>query len=74
MKAISYENFEKVWKDSSREEILKQYYEDYKLLIELKNYRLIINTITEDTYNEPDNETKRFIDEMIDKINGEENV
>lgn len=72
MKAISYEDFKKVWKDSSREEILKQYYEDYTFLIELKNYRIIIRTITDDTYKLPNNKTKRLIDEITNKINGGE--
>lgn len=71
MKTISYKDFERVWKNSSKEEILKQYYEDYKFLIELKEYRKIIKTITEDTYTEPNKETKRFIDNIIDKINEE---
>lgn len=68
MKAMSFENFKKLFKDSSKDDILKDYYYDYKILMELKEYRLIIKIITQDTYDEPNNENKRFIDEIIEKM------
>lgn len=75
MKAISFKDFKKIWKDSSRDRILKQYYYDYKFLKELKEYRRIIKQMTNDTYIEPNGKEKRFIDKVIglDKVNGEDN-
>ena len=73
-RVIDLEDFKKLYKDSSKEDILKQYYNDYKFLMELKYYRMIINRITIDTYIEPVRENnKRFIDEIINKLNGEDN-
>ena len=70
MKAISYDDFKKVYKDSDREEILKQFYYDYELLIEFKSYRLIIQSIINYSYTKPNKETKRFIDEIIERLYG----
>ena len=68
MKAISYDDFKKIFKDSSREEILRDFYYNYQLLIELKDYRQIIKIITNDTYTEPNRENKRLIDEIIERL------
>lgn len=70
MKTMSFEDFKKIFEDSDRESILKDFYYNYQLLVEFKKYRLIIKTITDDTYTELNKENKRFIDEIIDRLNG----
>ena len=73
MKTMSFESFKKIFKDSDRERILKDFYYNYQLLVELKEYRRIIKQMTNDTYVEPNNKEKRFLDKVIelDKVNGD---
>lgn len=71
MKTMSFESFKKIFKDSDRERILKDFYYNYQLLVELKEYRRIIKKMTNDTYIEPNNKEKRFIDKVIELDAGE---